>query len=456
MQTDSTATRAHLIRRLLRWALVGLAVLVATTVAAGVWLWNDPARAYRLAMVAGHANAGVVERFVEIDGHRWRVLDTDPPEGASREGAGGADRPANQIADRQQPASPVVVGLQQHSSSEQCGLSYKPFPYGSPGNSQWREEMERAARAKEHAECERRREEDEQHAELLRMQAAGEKERARRVREYEDARAAVIREQEQRQRLSQDVAVKMASGVTIQDDEHFPKTRKEVRLLAYVCTRARTKDTKGEDGKLLLPESDHGDIFEHMLSFFTVDPDFISVDVTYKKLKTLASIGDKIFGAVISSEVDEVVKFLNKKMKENVKALPAKERTMMKLIESAKRKGVLTDLATRLVKPERVARAIATAEESPTLDNIFRAFDETTTKQDGRPLWSLSANIHSNIVSFNNNMTSRMKEKYPESKNAVKVLELARNNNYLNQLARYAANKKAEEDDGDPLDMSDM
>jgi pimeloyl-ACP methyl ester carboxylesterase len=97
MQTDSTPRPAHPIRRLLRWALVGLAVLVATTVAAGIWLWNDPARAYRLAMVAGHANAGVVERFVEIDGHRWRVLDTDPPEGAAREDAASADGPANTV-----------------------------------------------------------------------------------------------------------------------------------------------------------------------------------------------------------------------------------------------------------------------------------------------------------------------------------------------------------------------
>ena len=356
----------------------------------------------------------------------------------------------------------------QRSSSEQCELAYKPLPYGNPGNSQWREEMGRA-----HAECERRREEDERHAELLRIQAAGEKERAQRVREDEEARAAAIREREHRQELSQNVAVKMTSGVTIQDDEHFPKTRKEVRLLAYVCTRARTKNIKGEDGTLkggtlLLPEGDHGDIFEHMVWFFTRDPDFISADATYKKLKTFASIGDKIFGAVISSNVDEVVGLLNKKMKENVNALPAKERTMMKLIESAKRKGALKDLATRLVsgahaaglcaeKAERVARAIATAEESPTPDNIFRAFDETTTKQDGRPLWSLSANIHSNLVSFNNNMTPKMKEKYPASNNAVKVLELAREHNYLRQLARYAANKKAEESDDDgPRDMSDM
>ncbi|MGA1222990.1 MAG: alpha/beta fold hydrolase [Phycisphaerales bacterium] len=66
-------------KRVLRWILVGVSVLLATAVAAGVWLWNDPTRAFALAMAAGHANAGVVERIVEIDGHAWRVLDTDPP-----------------------------------------------------------------------------------------------------------------------------------------------------------------------------------------------------------------------------------------------------------------------------------------------------------------------------------------------------------------------------------------
>ncbi len=65
-------------KRVIRWVLVAVSVLLATAVAAGVWLWNDPARAFAIAMAAGHANAGVTERFVEIDGHRWRALDTDP------------------------------------------------------------------------------------------------------------------------------------------------------------------------------------------------------------------------------------------------------------------------------------------------------------------------------------------------------------------------------------------
>ena len=343
---------------------------------------------------------------------------------------------------------------EQCSSRAQYELSHKLRPYGSPGNTQWREEMERDAGAEGRAERERLREKDERYAEQLRMQAAGAKERARRLREGEEARAAAIREQKQRQELSQDVAAKMTSGMTIRDDEHFPKTRKEVRLLAYVCTRARTKNTKGEDGTtkegtLLLPEKDHGDILENMLNFFTGDPDFVSADETYKKMKTLASSGDELFGAGISSKVAEVVKLLNEKMKESakesVRALPEKERTMMRLLESAKRKGALTALAKRLAD----AKAIAIVEASPTLANMHLAFDEVTKKADGRPWWSLSANAHSNLVSFTQYMKPAMKEKYPKSNDAVKVLELARDNGHLHALAKYAADKKAAKDDDD-------
>ena len=65
-------------KRVIRWALVTISVLLATAAAAALWLWNDPARAFAIAMAAGHANAGVTERTVDIDGHAWRVLDSDP------------------------------------------------------------------------------------------------------------------------------------------------------------------------------------------------------------------------------------------------------------------------------------------------------------------------------------------------------------------------------------------
>ena len=71
-------------KRVIRWILVGIAALLATAAAAALWLWNDPARAFAIAMAAGHANAGVTERSVDIDGHRWRVLDTVPAEPRDR------------------------------------------------------------------------------------------------------------------------------------------------------------------------------------------------------------------------------------------------------------------------------------------------------------------------------------------------------------------------------------
>ena len=64
------------VKRFLRAALAVIAVLAVAGAAGAIWLWNDPVRAFDLAMAAGHARAGVVERFVEIDGVRWRVLDT--------------------------------------------------------------------------------------------------------------------------------------------------------------------------------------------------------------------------------------------------------------------------------------------------------------------------------------------------------------------------------------------
>jgi hypothetical protein len=45
---------------------------------------------------------------------------------------------------------------------------------------------------------------------------------------------------------------------------------------------------------------------------------------------------------------------------------------------------------------------------------------------------------------------------YPESRYAVKIVERARDKGWLQGLARHAADKKAEEDDDGPLNMSDM
>ena len=79
---QATTRRPRGFRRILRIALVVISVFAVTGLAAGIWIWNDPATAFRLAMTAGHANAGVTERFTDIEGHRWRVLDTDSPANA--------------------------------------------------------------------------------------------------------------------------------------------------------------------------------------------------------------------------------------------------------------------------------------------------------------------------------------------------------------------------------------
>jgi pimeloyl-ACP methyl ester carboxylesterase len=78
----------HFVKRLLRLVGAVVVLLAVVGVAAAVWLWNDPVRAFNLAMTAGRARAGVSERFVEIDGVRWRVLDTLPVAAAN-----GADAP---------------------------------------------------------------------------------------------------------------------------------------------------------------------------------------------------------------------------------------------------------------------------------------------------------------------------------------------------------------------------
>jgi hypothetical protein len=65
----------------------------------------------------------------------------------------------------------------QHRSSEQCGLSHKPRPYGNPGNSQWRDtEMGERQRAEgerraqvEHELRQIQRREEEAHAERVKQ-----------------------------------------------------------------------------------------------------------------------------------------------------------------------------------------------------------------------------------------------------------------------------------------------
>lgn len=108
-------------KRAIRWILVALSVLLATSVAAAVWLWNDPARAFALAMAAGHANAGVTERTVAIDGHAWRVLDTDPS------AAAGSDAPAAEGTPSAGAARRTALVLHGLGTSAEAMMSVAPI-----------------------------------------------------------------------------------------------------------------------------------------------------------------------------------------------------------------------------------------------------------------------------------------------------------------------------------------
>ena len=121
----------------------------------------------------------------------------------------------------------------------------------------------------------------------------------------------------------------------------------------------------------------------------------------------------------------------------------------IRLVEYANDKGWLKDLAEFLAKD---AAEIEMIDRAHTFSEVCSAFDKTMKKPGGLSLWALSANPHANLVHFSNNMRRDMKVQYPKSKYAVKVVELARDKNWLQDLAMHAANKKAAEDDEDEVD----
>jgi len=86
------------------------------------------------------------------------------------------------------------------------------------------------------------------------------------------------------------------------------------------------------------------------------DPEFTNVGAIYTRLKTFMLVDDELFGEKLSSKTEEVVSFLNEKMKGSVRALGTKGKTMMRLIECAKRKGELTALAKLLVRSAEKAK----------------------------------------------------------------------------------------------------
>jgi hypothetical protein len=198
---------------------------------------------------------------------------------------------------------------------------------------------------------------------------------------------------------------------------------------------------------------DNGVPINHIFKFYKKATDCTSVSTIYGKLKKFTMLDGGLFGEKLELNTRKLGLFLTWKMnEEHARVLTRKEMTVRRLLKYAnkeeKSKGMFGELAKLLLEDALLDNAA----DEPTFDNICLAFDEVTKKPDGRSLWTLSADINSNLRTFSNNMTETMKRRYPKSKRAVDVLELAKVNGHLQRLAKYAANKKAAEGDGDEDD----
>ena len=254
-------------------------------------------------------------------------------------------------------------------------------------------------------------------------------------------------------------------GVKDEMHDDFPKARGESEYLAYWVTTALAEKSKKVDGAPLPPDGvghegvleevekvwepllpagmDHTDILENMHKYFTKDADFSRIDVLQGRLQDFMLLDDGLFGQRLSSDAREVAGFLNEKSSGSSSGLNGREVTVKRLVECAKRKGWLGACAEFLARNAKKIELVDRAESaSATITDVYTAFDENMKKSDGQPLWSLSAKADRNVATFNINMSPAMKERFPRSKYAVRVLEAANGKGWLRSLAKYAADQK--------------
>jgi hypothetical protein len=243
----------------------------------------------------------------------------------------------------------------------------------------------------------------------------------------------------------------MRQSEIVPDEEH--KEHEDFSWVAYVLANA-TSTVSGE--RLLPPTMDNGVPINHIFKFYKKATDCTSVSTIYGKLKKFTMLDGGLFGEKLDLDVRKLRLFLTRKMnEEHARVLTKKEMTVRRLLKYANKKeseDMFGERAKLLVEDALLDKAA----DEPTFDNICLAFDEVSKKPDGRSLWTLSADINSNLRTFSNNMTETMKRRYPKSKRAVDVLELAKVNGHLQRLAKYAANKVATVWSDEPGNMWDM
>ena len=318
--------------------------------------------------------------------------------------------------------------------------------------------------------------------------AERERERRRRQAEEEERAAEAAKAEKERKKAAAIAAKeKRKHEVEGETREDFPKARKERAWLEYLITKAFAEKSKKVDGVPLPPDGmghegvlekvekfwepllpagmDHTDILEIMHQFVTADRDFKHVAELHARIQEYMLLGDgRLFGQKLSTDAGEITEFLNGKGGGGTRGLEKMDVAVKRLVECAKRKGWLVGLVKckvdeeiKLVKPEgwpgKLAELLAVdskkielidraAAASSTFAEVRAAFDEHTKKPGGQPLWSLSPQADRNFATFKSYMSHGMKKKYPKSRYAVQVLEVADRKGWLLGLAKYAADQK--------------
>ena len=305
------------------------------------------------------------------------------------------------------------------------------------------------------------------------------------------AKAEAEREREERGRKAEKEREKAAAkaakekrkhGVKDETSEDFPKACMERARLAYWFTKALAGKSKGENGAplphaveevwgpLFPADMDHEDILEIMHHYLTADADFKHVEALHARIQEYMLLGGgRLFGRKLSSDAGEITEFLNEKGSGGIRGMGKMDVAVKRLVECAKRKRWLVGLVKckvdeeiKLVKPGgwpgKLAELLAedakkielidrAAAASSTFEEVRAAFDVHTKKPGGQPLWSLGPRADRNLATFKGYMSHEMKAKYPKSRYAVQVLEVADRKGWLLSLARYAADQKKLDED---------
>ena len=250
--------------------------------------------------------------------------------------------------------------------------------------------------------------------------------------------------EEERRNAKKEAKAKSKSRVWLGEHDDFAKARSSMKEFARCIWYAHERDVRVDDVPHMLRAIDidvQKKIFAHLKG-----TEFETFEKFKNRFMDILLFDNTLFGEKFSLDPKEVHEFLKKKIDVAGPGTALSERDVLalRLVECASDKGWLTDLAELLAED---AAKVDMIERANTFPEVCRAFDTTMKKPDGTgSLWTLSANIHANLVTFSNNMRRDMKVNFPKSKYAVKVVELARDKNWLTDLATYAANKKADDD----------